>query len=88
MITPENSRIVIFGASGDLTYRKLIPALYHLFENNQMPFSFAILGASRTEYCNTVMILTGKNLKKHSLSWKKQILNHWHHFVNIYITKH
>lgn len=50
MVIPENSRIVIFGASGDLTYRKLIPALYHLFENNQMPSSFAILGASRTEY--------------------------------------
>ncbi|SJN55567.1 Glucose-6-phosphate 1-dehydrogenase [Vibrio ruber DSM 16370] len=50
MVIPENSSIVIFGASGDLTYRKLIPALYHLYANNQLPKSFAILGVSRTEY--------------------------------------
>ncbi len=50
MVIPENSSIVIFGASGDLTYRKLIPALYHLYADNQLPKSFAILGVSRTEY--------------------------------------
>ncbi len=50
MVIPENSSIVIFGASGDLTYRKLIPALYHLFASDQLPASFSILGVSRTEY--------------------------------------
>ncbi|MBY6196491.1 glucose-6-phosphate dehydrogenase [Vibrio hangzhouensis] len=50
MVIPENSSIVIFGASGDLTYRKLIPALYHLYASNQLPKSFAILGVSRTQY--------------------------------------
>jgi glucose-6-phosphate 1-dehydrogenase len=50
MVIPENSSIVIFGASGDLTYRKLIPALYHLYASDQLPKSFAILGVSRTEY--------------------------------------
>ncbi|MCJ2377501.1 glucose-6-phosphate dehydrogenase [Vibrio sp. ZSDZ34] len=50
MVIPENSSIVIFGASGDLTYRKLIPALYHLFASDQLPKSFAILGVSRTHY--------------------------------------
>ncbi|TXY30011.1 glucose-6-phosphate dehydrogenase [Vibrio mimicus] len=50
MVIPENSSIVIFGASGDLTYRKLIPALYHLYASQQLPKSFAILGVSRTEY--------------------------------------
>jgi glucose-6-phosphate 1-dehydrogenase len=50
MVIPENSSIVIFGASGDLTYRKLIPALYHLFETDQLPTSFAVLGVSRTAY--------------------------------------
>ncbi|UJF18220.1 glucose-6-phosphate dehydrogenase [Vibrio sp. SS-MA-C1-2] len=50
MIIPDNSSIVIFGASGDLTYRKLIPALYHLYENQQLPDNFAILGVSRTSY--------------------------------------
>ena len=46
---PENNCIVIFGASGDLTRRKLIPALFHLFKNNQLPEKFAVLGVSRTE---------------------------------------
>lgn len=50
MVIPENSCIVIFGASGDLTYRKLIPALYHLYEHHYLPESFAILGVSRTSY--------------------------------------
>ena len=50
MVIPENSNIVIFGASGDLTYRKLIPALYHLYANDQLPKVFAILGVGRTEY--------------------------------------
>jgi glucose-6-phosphate 1-dehydrogenase len=40
--------IVIFGASGDLTARKLIPALYNLFLNEGLPSPFVIVGASRT----------------------------------------
>ncbi|MEH6453380.1 MAG: glucose-6-phosphate dehydrogenase [Psychromonas sp.] len=50
MVIPENSNIVIFGASGDLTYRKLIPALYHLYADGQLPKAFSVLGVSRTEY--------------------------------------
>jgi glucose-6-phosphate 1-dehydrogenase len=41
--------IVIFGASGDLTARKLIPALYHLFKDRQMPAAFRIVGVARRE---------------------------------------
>ncbi len=41
--------IVIFGASGDLTARKLIPALYHLFKENQMPADFRVVGFARRE---------------------------------------
>jgi glucose-6-phosphate 1-dehydrogenase len=41
--------IVIFGASGDLTSRKLIPALYHLFKEKQMPPSFRVVGFARRE---------------------------------------
>jgi glucose-6-phosphate 1-dehydrogenase len=40
--------IVIFGASGDLTKRKLIPALYQLALDRRLPASFAIIGNSRT----------------------------------------
>ncbi len=46
----DNAIIVIFGASGDLTQRKLIPALYHLFADQRLPENFAILGASRSAY--------------------------------------
>lgn len=48
MKTPENQFLVIFGASGDLTKRKLIPALYDLFRQNLLPERFAIIGASRS----------------------------------------
>ncbi|MGB2079670.1 MAG: glucose-6-phosphate dehydrogenase, partial [Vibrio sp.] len=50
MLIPDNSTLVIFGASGDLTYRKLIPALYQLYVMERLPKSFCILGVSRTEY--------------------------------------
>jgi glucose-6-phosphate 1-dehydrogenase len=45
----EPCSIVIFGASGDLTARKLIPALYHLFKENQMPSAFRVVGFARRE---------------------------------------
>jgi len=48
--TPRNTTIVIFGASGDLTKRKLVPATYYLWKNGQMPEKFSIIGISRTEY--------------------------------------
>jgi len=41
--------IVIFGASGDLTSRKLIPALFTLFSQKKLPQPFTIVGCSRTE---------------------------------------
>lgn len=40
---------VIFGASGDLTRRKLIPALYELYKGNHLPANFALLGVSRSK---------------------------------------
>ncbi len=45
-----NTLLVIFGASGDLTHRKLIPALYGLFMRGLLPEDFAIVGVSRTAY--------------------------------------
>jgi len=42
--------IVIFGASGDLTSRKLIPALYSLFQKQRLPEDTKIVGAARTEF--------------------------------------
>ncbi|MCQ9120268.1 glucose-6-phosphate dehydrogenase [Rodentibacter pneumotropicus] len=45
----ENSCIVIFGASGDLTHRKLIPALYNLFKIGRLGGNFSVLGVARSE---------------------------------------
>jgi glucose-6-phosphate 1-dehydrogenase len=45
----EPCSIVIFGASGDLTARKLIPAFYHLYKDKQMPSDFRIIGFARRE---------------------------------------
>lgn len=50
MNKPVNSAIVIFGASGDLAARKLIPAFYHLYKNNQLSQDFLILGVSRSKF--------------------------------------
>jgi len=50
MGVPSDSNIVIFGASGDLTFRKLVPALYHLFVTDQLSSSFFILGVGRSSY--------------------------------------
>ncbi len=45
---PEPCILVIFGASGDLAWRKLIPALFDLHRRGQLPAKFCILGVSRT----------------------------------------
>ncbi|MEE9369088.1 MAG: glucose-6-phosphate dehydrogenase [Pontiella sp.] len=42
--------IVIFGASGDLTHRKLIPALYIAYSKGLLPEKFTIVGFARREY--------------------------------------
>lgn len=48
MTNEEGIIYVIFGASGDLTKRKLVPALYSLFVQKLLPPNFALLGVSRS----------------------------------------
>ena len=47
--TPEPCVMVIFGASGDLTKRKLLPAVYTLFQEHLVPQNFSVVGFSRSE---------------------------------------
>ncbi len=42
--------IIIFGASGDLTRRKLVPALYNLFRKNRLPDDCHIVGVARSAF--------------------------------------
>jgi glucose-6-phosphate 1-dehydrogenase len=46
---PEPTAIVIFGATGDLTGRKLIPALYNLMVDRALPEPTVIIGVSRSQ---------------------------------------
>ena len=48
--TPEPLILVIFGASGDLTQRKLVPALYQLKRERRLPSELTIVGTARREW--------------------------------------
>ncbi|HUZ45515.1 MAG TPA: glucose-6-phosphate dehydrogenase [Terriglobia bacterium] len=50
--TPAPCAMVIFGASGDLTARKLIPALYYLHCERLLPPGFSVIGCAKTPYSN------------------------------------
>src|SRR6202044_2182166 len=41
--------LIIFGASGDLTHRLLLPALYNLAVSGLLPEAFALIGVARSE---------------------------------------
>ena len=47
--TPGPTTLVIFGASGDLTRRKLLPALYNLSRAQRLPARFSVVGVARTQ---------------------------------------
>jgi len=53
MEKPGDLVLVIFGASGDLTSRKLLPALYSLHIQKLLPSKFAIVGCGRTSFSDT-----------------------------------
>ena len=46
----EPLTVVIFGATGDLTQRKLVPALFAMFQQGLLPDRFAVVGVARREY--------------------------------------
>src|SRR5260221_9310483 len=48
--TSDPCGIVIFGASGDLARRKLLPALYQLYHARLIPENFFIVGSARTRW--------------------------------------
>ncbi|MCE9590624.1 MAG: glucose-6-phosphate dehydrogenase [Planctomycetes bacterium] len=62
--------VVIFGASGDLTKRKLIPSLYDLYVGKQLPETFAVLGVSRTP-------MSDDEFRGHLLEQAKKFAHHY-----------
>jgi len=58
--------IVIFGATGDLTKRKLIPAIYHLAKSRLLPEDFAVVGLANSEMSDEAFRQEiGENLQTH-----------------------
>lgn len=67
---PANNHIVtLFGGTGDLTYRKLIPAFYNLYETQSLPESFHVVVIGRQE-------LTTKEYRENLKSWIKEHSRH------------
>ena len=56
---PDPCVVVIFGASGDLTKRKLLPALYHLEQAGLLPENFAVVGVARRPYKASLSMTCG-----------------------------
>src|SRR5690348_11342493 len=48
--TPRPCTMVIYGATGDLTHRKLMPALYNLAREQLLPTPFAVVAFARRDY--------------------------------------
>jgi len=69
--------LVIFGASGDLTARKLIPAFYSLHQTGSLPGSFTIVGTGRTRYSHEEF---REKLKTDILKQGKHDLADWGEF--------
>ncbi|HSP87139.1 MAG TPA: glucose-6-phosphate dehydrogenase, partial [Ignavibacteriaceae bacterium] len=69
MKKPEDQILVIFGASGDLTNRKLIPSVYDLHIQDLLPERFAVLGVGRTN-------LSDENFRKKMEEGIKKFANY------------
>lgn len=71
----EDQQLVIFGASGDLTERKLIPALFDVFCGGFLPKKFAITGVGRTEFSDESyrkkVVFNNENVLKKDKSGEK-----------------
>jgi len=81
MNNDSNTSIVIFGASGDLTQRKLLPSLFNLFRKERMPKVFRIIGFGGTAF-------TDEQFCGHLLEGAKKFANfefteeEWEPFAN------
>lgn len=83
MKRPDNQLLVIFGASGDLTGRKLLPALYELYIRHLLPERFCILGASRTPYTDNAYRTVQKEKLRVALNIDKRTEDSIESFLHI-----
>ena len=73
--------LVIFGASGDLTNRKLLPALWSLYSARTLPEPFAIIGTARSEMTDEAFRAKMKDGVKQFARLKVPSDNVWDRFA-------
>jgi len=74
--------LFIFGGSGDLTYRKLIPALYNLYLDGYLPLKFSIIGIGRNAFTNAAYRAHLKKGVEVFSRRKEEIKSRWKEFSN------
>lgn len=72
--------IIIFGASGDLTTRKLMPALFRMWVNNSLPDPVAIVGCARTKFSRSEFLA---RIKKECLTCATVTESQWNDFSSL-----
>ena len=70
--------LVIFGASGDLTHRKLIPALFELYLQRRIPSEFAVIGCARRPWSDDEFKAKMKNRLADQISGKEKAVSYTH----------
>lgn len=80
--------LIIFGASGDLTHRKLIPALFELFKQRRLPSEFAILGCARRpwtdeEFREKMAFALESKVKQSTKEWEQFSANLFYEPVDL-----
>jgi glucose-6-phosphate 1-dehydrogenase len=81
---PDPYVILIIGASGDLTSRKLVPALYNLYLKDALPDPFVIVGCSRTNLTDQIF---REKLKETLSEDSDQDMSKWDHFSSSILYK-
>jgi glucose-6-phosphate 1-dehydrogenase len=78
---PQPCTVVIFGATGDLTHRKLIPALYNLAEDGDLPSALTVVGFARRDKTDEVF---RKELEEASRKFSRQSVQDelWNSFAS------
>lgn len=74
---PEGFVLILFGASGDLTCRKLVPALFNLFRQGHLPAHFLIIGFARSDMDSEAY----RQLLARSMPQAQAATSPWHRFL-------
>ena len=81
--TPAPCALVIFGATGDLTQRKLVPSLFDLYIDKKLPEGFTIIGFARREKTDDVFRTEMREgASQFSRNKPNDNADRWHKFAN------